>query len=299
MIDHEGAAPHVADVPDPEGEGVAEVLAAPINPIDLATAAGRFTVPATYPYVAGKEGVGRVEGELAYFMTGGGHGPGGSMSERTPVGETIPIGHDVDHVAAACLGIAGLAAWLALDWRGGIREGENVLVLGAGGAVGQIAVQAARLLGAGRVVAAARSGAGLEKAAGRGADETVRIEEEPDFAEVAGEGFDLIVDPLWGKPAEAAARVAAREARLVQIGRSAGETATFASADVRGKQMSILGHQNFSAPYDVRAAAFARMVEALATGDLLVEYETYPLERAPQAWREQAEHPGRKLVVVL
>src|SRR3954471_10342512 len=157
-----GAPPDVGDFDEPEasdGHEVVEVVAGGLNPVDIRMASGHFyggTPP--LPSVAGREGIGRrADGSLVYFDQPG--AAGGSLPGRAPIvsGSAIPLGADIDPALAVAFGIAGLAAWLALEWRAQLREGEAVLVLGASGVVGQIAVQGARLLGAGRVVAAARS----------------------------------------------------------------------------------------------------------------------------------------------
>jgi len=318
LVDEIGRLPTVRDVPEPErGEGRAlvEVTAAPLNPIDLSIAGGRFYERATeLPYVPGNEALGRVlesdslsAGTRVYFPMPGGLGGAGAFSERAaPLEEqaiTVPDG--VDDALAACLGVAGLAAWLPLEWRADLREGESVLVLGASGAVGQIAVQAARLLGARVVVAAARDAGGLERARELGADATVDLTaaDEPErLAEAieaaAGGPVDVTVDPLWGAPVAAAALAAARGGRIVQIGQSAGPEATLASAPIRGKLLSVLGHTNLGAPPDVTADAYRRMVEHAAAGRLTVDHETVPLERVAEAWERQAAFPRRKLVLV-
>ena len=132
-----------------------------------------------------------------------------------------------DEVAAA-LGNSGLAAWLALEWRAGLEPGETVLVLGATGAVGNVAVQAARLLGAGRVVAAARGGERLERLLERGADEVVDLDGEEDLAAALKEatkgGAQVIVDPLLGRAGAAAMKAAALDARHIQVGHMAAPT---------------------------------------------------------------------------
>ncbi len=308
-----GETPAVEDFDLPareSGQALVEVLAAPLNPVDLAIAAGTFHGGGPKPpYVVGREGVGRVlegdgleQGARVYFDSP--VAPVGSMAERTVIRETgaIEVPDGADDALAGCFGIAGLAAWLPLEWRAQLEAGEKVLVLGASGPVGQIAVQAARLLGAGRIVAAARSPAGLARAGELGAHEAVRIEAVDDLYEAlrlaAGDGgFDVIVDPLWGEPAAAATRAAADGARLVQVGQSAGAEATIASRDVRGKKMSILGHTNGAAPYEVRAAAYRRMVEHALAGELECDLERLPLEQAGEAWARQREHPHRKLVL--
>ena len=126
----------------------------------------------------------------------------------------MPIEADVDDVAAAALGMSAVAAWMALTERGRFRPGERVLVLGAGGAVGQVAVGAARALGAGRVVAVCRSAESQERARRAGADAVVPLDGDVDalaaaFGEALGGGADVVVDPVCGTAATAAARVLA------------------------------------------------------------------------------------------
>ena len=316
-VEEIGRPPAVRDVPDPvrgEGEALVEVTAAPLNPIDLSIAAGRFySRPTELPYIAGREGVGRVlegdgfaPGSRVYFPMPGGLGGPGSLCERAAASEerAIAVPEGVDDAVAACLGIAGLAAWLPLEWRAGLREGETVLVLGASGSVGQIAVQAAKLLGAGTVVAAARDRDGLERARELGADATVRLEADHDpeelgerIREAAGGGIEVTIDPLWGEPVVAAAHAAAPRGRIVHVGQSAGAETRLPSAPVRSKLLTILGHATAGAPQEVIAEAYKRMAGHAAEGRLRVEHELVPLERAPEAWERQAAFPHRKLVL--
>jgi NADPH:quinone reductase len=178
-----------------------------------------------------------------------------------------------------------------------------VLVLGASGPVGLVAVQAARLLGAGRVVAAARSREGLERAHELGADATVALDAgaPEDVAsairDAAGGPVDVTVDPLWGEPVVAAIHAAAERGRVVQIGQSAGPEATLPSGAVRGKMLSILGHTTLEAPREVVDRAYLRLVEHAAAGPLVMDHEVLPLDRAADAWRRQEELPRRKLVL--
>jgi NADPH:quinone reductase len=317
LVEEIGRPPAVRDVPEPErgeGEALVEVSAAPLNPVDLSISDGRFyQPPSELPYVAGKEAVGRVvegsalaPGARVYVQTPGGLGGPGSLCERVAVAEsrTIGVRDGVDDATAACLGVAGLAAWVPLESRAGLREGETVLILGASGAVGQVAVQAARLLGAGRLVAAARSEEGRRRARELGADETVDLgahrdpeEQAEALREAAGGGIDLTLDPLWDGPATAAAHAAAQHGRIVQVGQSAGAEATLASSQVRGKSLSILGHSNHAAPPHVLAVAYRRMLDHAAAGELTVDHEVVPLEEARTAWERQASFPRRKLVL--
>src|SRR5919112_4947026 len=167
VITAAGQPPAVLDRPDParrEGHALVAVSAAPITPLDVLCATGTsyFGVPAT-PYVPGVQGVGVVHdsdtvaaGTRVWFPTNAGMQPGdGSLAGlcTVPDVELVPVPDDVPDAAVAALGLSAVAAWMALTWRGGLRAGEQVLVLGAGGVVGQVAIQTARLHGARRVVA--------------------------------------------------------------------------------------------------------------------------------------------------
>jgi NADPH:quinone reductase-like Zn-dependent oxidoreductase len=205
--------------------------------------------------------------------------------------------------AATLRGVAGLAAWLPLERRARLRAGERVLILGASGAVGQIAVQAAKLLGAGRLVAVARSPEGRDRALELGADAGVDAGDgtPEDVAEAvrdaAGGGVDVALDPLWGPGPAIAAYAAAEGGRIVHVGQSAGPQATLPSAPVRSKSLSILGHANAGVPPDATADAYRRMVRHAAEGRLTVDHEVVPLEQAPEAWARQESFPRRKLVL--
>ncbi|ADB52458.1 quinone oxidoreductase family protein [Conexibacter woesei] len=290
-----------------EGQLVVEVEAAGLNPVDQAKAAGRFySGRAPLPFVAGGEGAGIVAGGRRVYFDAP-VAPFGSMADRSLVNaaDAIDVPDGVEPALAVAVGIAGLAAWLPLAWRAQLQPGETVLVLGATGVVGCIAVQAAKLLGAARVVAAGRNEQALARAAALGADATVRLDaSEGDdltaaFREAAGGGVDVVIDPLWGEPAVAALGALGDGGRLIQIGQSAGATATFPSAIVRGKLAEIRGHTNFLAPHDVKVAAYRTLAEHAAAGRITVEIEAAPLSEVATVWeRQQAGGHGKKLVLV-
>jgi NADPH:quinone reductase len=308
VIDRLGEAPRLADVPEPspgDGEVVLQVRAATINPIDLTISrGGSYRGDPNVPYVVGNEGIGELDGRLHYFRADAGfHGRQGSLAERVavPREELVALPQGADPALCVGFGIAGLAAWLGLDGTGGLQAGERVLVLGASGAVGQIAVQAAKLLGAGRVVAAARSEDGLRRAEELGADATVSLTGSnltQRFRDAAGGDLDLVFDPLWGEPAAAALPALRPFGRLVQLGQSAGAEATLASSVIRGGSRRILGHTAFLVPREEQAEAYRTMVDHAMAGRLTVDHETLPLARATEAWERQAGSPGRKLVLV-
>lgn len=287
-----------------EGDGAIEILAVALNPLDLAVGAGRFYGGhPPLPYVPGCEAVGRRDGERVYlFGEGRGTLRDGFLVERTDFAElAAPVPHGLDDAAAVAVGVAGIAGWLPVARRAPVQEGDCVLVLGATGTVGSVALQAARLLGAGSVVAAGRDKARLDRARELGADATVSLEDE-DLAErfreaCGGDGPTLIVDPLWGEPVRAAAAAAAPGARIVHIGQSAGPEATLDSAVVRGKQLSILGHSNFALSPDERRQAYAEVAEHVTAGRITIDVETFSLEEVADAWAAQGS--GAKAVVRL
>jgi NADPH2:quinone reductase len=317
VISELGSLPALGEAPDPvrgEGEALIGVAAVPLNPIDVNVGAARFYGGSPpLPYVPGCEGVGRVvEGEtLAPGTLVWAHGAGmgtrrdGALATLLSVPEAVVVAlpDDVAPVLAGALGIAGVAGWLPIAVRAPVQEGETVLVLGATGTVGVVALQAARLLGAGRVVAAGRRPEALERARRLGADAVVSLESE-DLVEAfreacGGDGPSLVIDPLWGAPVVAAARAAAPGARIVNVGQSAGPEAPFLSADVRGKQLNVLGYSNFGTPREVMNREYLRLLEHARAGDLEVEVATFSFDRVAEAWERQAEGAGAKVVVRL
>lgn len=302
---HEYGVPRADDFEEPSAgpeQAVVEVLAAGLNPVDVAICSGRFYAgKPPLPSVAGREGVGTLDGARVYFDAP--VVPFGSMAERALVDprSTYPVPDEVSDGVAVALGISGLAAWLGLTWRAQLKQGEHVLVLAASGVLGQIAVQAAKLLGAGRVVAAARSQEGLARCMELGADASVRLD-EPDLSAAmaqAGEGrIDVVLDPLWGEPLVAALGAASFGARVVQIGAGAGAEATIPSAAIRGKMLVLMGHTNFAAPPEVKREAYASMAAAAARGEIRVDVDPLGLEQVQEAWSRLAAGSHRKIVLV-
>jgi NADPH:quinone reductase-like Zn-dependent oxidoreductase len=304
VVSELGKPPAVAEVDEPAaggGEAVVEILAAPVNPIDLAVAAGRN--PAGHPplpFVPGCEGVGTADGRLVWVYRGGvGIARNGCFAERVaaPDEAITPVPEGADPALAAAMGIAGMAGWASLSTRVPVREDDVVLVLGATGTVGTVAVQAARLLGARRVVAAGRDSAALGRLE---ADATVALDGEDlvaAFRDACDGGPTLVFDPLWGEPAAAAIEAAARGARVVQLGQSAGATSPVTSAAIRFKGLEIYGFSNFNLPKDVLDREYARLVEHAMNGDIRVEIERLPLDAVGEAWERQAGSPHSKLVL--
>jgi NADPH2:quinone reductase len=307
VIREVGAPPEVGTAPEPVGEAI-DVLAAPINPIDLAVSRGLLASGhPELPYVPGCEAVGRTgDGRIVWVFGGSlGRRRDGALAERAAVAEAhaVEVPEGADAALAAGLGIAGLAGWLPFAWRAPLAGGEDVLVLGATGSVGLVAVQTAKVLGAARVVAAGRSAAGLQRALDHGADATVQIDEAGDlvaaFKEVFdGDGPSFVFDPLWGEPAAAAVVASVPSATIVNLGQAAGASAALSSEAVRFKSLTILGLSVYAVPSDVLAEHYRRLVGHAIAGDIQLEVEQVPLDNISDAWRRQAAGPGAKLVVV-
>lgn len=303
-----GRPPEPAELDEPRpapGETVVRVEAVALNPLDVSVGSGVFYGGhPPLPYEPGCEAAGRTEdGSLVYlFGDGRGVGKPGFLAERVAVPETLPLRlpDGVDPALAAAAGIAGVAAWVPVAWKAEVGPGDRVLVLGASGAVGLVALQAARLRGAARVVAAARSPERLERARELGADAAVALDDLDGLAAAfAGEGFTVCIDPLWGEPLARVLGLAARHARIVHIGQSAGAEAPLRSADVRGKELVVRGHSNFALTPEERGRAYLELLDHLVAGRIVLPLERYPLDRIGEAWERQRSGPGGKVVVTV
>lgn len=295
VLSEAGGVPAYEDVDEPnvpEGHELSDVLLAGINPVDIVMANG-----ATVPSIVGREGIARLaDGRRVYFDTGA--QPFGSMAERAPVdpAQAFPLPDGLDDGLAVALGIAGTAAWLALR-RSRLERDQTVLVLGATGVVGQIATQAAKALGASRVVAAGRDADAL--AAVRGVDDTVVLtgDDQASLEAAGGEGFDVVVDTIFGPPLEAALAATAPEARLVSVGGGAGASIAVPLGRLFGRTLSA--HSNGQTAAEVKRDAFAALAQLALDGAIEVDVERAPLADIADVWRRQAEgSPHRKLVLV-
>ncbi len=282
-----GGLPQVDELDPPEGPEVVRITAVSLNPVDISIGNGRFyggTPP--LPYVIGSEAVGTVADGRRVWVRGR-----QLLAEAVDPGSAwvFDVPEGVDDATALGCGISGLTAWLAVTRRTEVRSDDTVLVLGASGTLGSVAVQAAKVLGARRVIGAARRTDLVPPAA----DEVVDLSEEGDLPSAS-----LIVDALWGEPFERAFAAAPVGVRVVHLGQSAGPTATIQSAWVRGKTATILGHSLFDIPAEAAATGYRQLCEHAREGRIAVDTETFPLDRVGEAWARQASgSPGAKIVV--
>lgn len=309
-----GKPPCYEQFPEPiprEGEALLKVRAASLKPADKQLARGsHYAAPRELPAVCGIDGVGNLSDGTRVFF-GGPRPPYGAMAEWTvaPRGFTFALPDSVDDATAAALPNPGVSAWLSLAYRTRLVAGESVLVLGATGVTGKLAVKIAKMLGAARVVAAGRNQQALAALREHGADAIIRLDlpeaelKDEFMRAAAGAGFQVVIDYVWGHPTEVLLSAmtrrefaaAGRETRLLQAGESAGPNIALPASVLRSTALTILGTAGIP-PRDVMGDAFAKVIGYAATGDLRVETVQLPLADIESAW--QLEQPGKRLVIV-
>jgi NADPH2:quinone reductase len=310
-----GEAPRFVEFDEPVAgadEALLRVRAASLKNLDRQLAGGtHYASPREFPVVCGTDGVGNLEDGTRVFF-GGSRKPFGAMAERTvaPRAFCFPLPDALDDLTAAALPNPGVSAWLTLTHRAKLSAGETALILGATGVTGQLAVQIAKLLGAKRVIGAGRNQPALAKLRQLGAASTIQLDQPDDalkeeFARAAGdEGFDAIIDYLWGRPTEVLLTaitksefaVVKKQTRLVQVGESAGPTISLRAAVLRSTPLTIMGTAGIPA-LDVLKDAMEQVLTRGARGELRIETESVPLTEVEEAWRRK-ENSGRRIVVV-
>lgn len=317
IIDGPGAEPRLGSItlpPRTSGTTLLAVTAAPLNPLDLVIASGTFhSVRHEAPYVPGSECVGTVlasdtyvPGTLVYAECHASPSAPGTFSQQVCVADEnlLPLPDGLDPLLAAAVGNSGTAAFLPLVERAALQPGETVMVLGATGAVGQLAIQVAHRHGAGRVVAVARDRAALRRLLTLGADAVIDLRAEENSEGLAARMLaaagpvDVVLDGLYGTPLEAAVQVCAPRARLVNIGNPAGATAQIPAGLLRGKQLTLSGFAGLHTPLSDKRTALTWLWSAASRGDLQIEVRTFALDEISAAWRTQAQSPHAKCVIV-
>lgn len=302
-----GQPPQYQEFADPtpaDGEILIRTRAAGLHPIVKAIAKGaHYSASGEVPLIPGVDGVGiRSDGARVYF--GGARKPWGTMADLCPVPAhmTIPLPDGIDDVQAAAIANPGMSAWLSIKERGQLAAGETVLIMGATGVAGHLAIQSARLLGAKRIIAAGRN---VDALAGEDVDAVIALGEPEDAVRdaltvQAAEGIDVIIDYLWGRPTELVLDAlakgfkpsATRTTRLVEVGESAGRTITLPGAALRSIDLRILGSGFGSVPIATIFTAIPTLFEMAAAGKLHVDVEAVPLSGVEAAW-DRAEKARR------
>lgn len=308
-----GEPPRCAEIEPPlqfgEHDVLVDVVGAALHPRVRSQADGsHYTSSGELPLVPGVDGVGRgPDGALRYFVLD--DTTHGSMAEQTVVdlrrSVVLPDGADAITVAAAMN--PAMSSWVALRRRIEFEPGQSVLVLGATGNAGRMAVRVARLLGAARVVAAGRDAGRLAGLAADGADETVSLVGDPDevaarLGRAAGD-VDVVVDYVWGEATSAAIVALVTERRdrrrpltWIEIGSVGGPTAQVPSAALRAARLQLVGSGQGSVATAEIVAELPSLVEHLASGALPIDTEAVALDDVELAWASPPT--GARVVVV-
>lgn len=321
VIDALGHAPvcrEVAEPTAPDGWIVGSVRAAAIKNIERMLAAGTHYGGANMvlPAQTGLDAVVELpDGRRVYT---GATPPAGAIAERMIVNpaQVIEIPDSVDDATAAALPNAAISAWFALEYAGQMQSGKTVLVLGGTGVTGGLAVQlATRLFDAAHVIAVGRDEARLEQLRSRGADNVIRIDNDAaGLADAvralhAEHPIDLVLDYLWGAPAEQTLRALANDdlaatfhrTRFVQIGETAGPTLTLPASVLRSAGIELVGQGAGSVPREAFGRVLTEILPALfdmlSAGTLTLETRTMPLDQVESAWT-QATASGERMVII-
>jgi len=295
--------------PEPSGEHeiAVDVLAAGLHPRVRSGASGsHYTSSQALPLIPGIDAVGSAEGQLLYFVAF--DSAFGTMAERTVIDRRraalLPADADVPAIAAGMN--PGMSSWLALRKRISLMPGQRVLVLGATGNAGQMAVQIAKFLGAGHVAAAGRDAERLARLASLGADETISLTGEPEqiagALAAAGTDVDVVIDYLWGSVTEQAipalVRGRAEPAKplsWIQIGSMAGTTITLPSAALRAANLQLLGSGQGSLTTAAIVAELPELAHQISAGTFVVDPLSTPLSDVESAWNAPIA-PGQRIV---
>ncbi len=302
-----GQAPVYTEFPDPvprDGEVRIAVLASAISRTTKSRASGaHYDSAGPTPFVPGIDGVGLVPaGGRVFFLFP--RPPYGSLAQSTvvPFAMCLPLPERISSVNAAAIANPGLSSWAALTERANLRAGETVLINGGTGVAGSLAVRVAKHLGAKKVIVLGRDPGALERVRGRGADVTISLlQQDPEFERsletVLTDGVDVVLDYVWGTPAErllvAAARYGRgdRPLRYVQIGSTAGSNISLPSAVLRSSSITLMGSGTGGISPDRLLKDLRDLFEAAVGSGWEVEARVTPLKNIAQAWANGASGP--------
>ncbi|WKB36130.1 zinc-binding alcohol dehydrogenase family protein [Terrilactibacillus sp. S3-3] len=312
-----GETPLYEDFPDPipgKDEVIVDVKAVALENVDKMMAAGSHFASGQFfsqlPAIVGFDGIGRLpDGGLIGFS--GMTAPYGAMAEKAVVKKTftVPVPEGVDAVVAAAVPSSALTALFPLKWGAKMQAGETVLINGATGVSGRLAVQIAKLLGAGRVIGTGRNPNSLQQVNSLGADAVIDLK-LPDnqlveaFKNEAEKGIDVILDFLWDHPTELLIQAlvphelgfAKRRIRLIQIGEKAGPAISLSADSLRTSGLEIAGGSAGATPEAI-AAGTDQVWKWIKEKKLQVEIETVPLSQIEDVWK-RADFQGKRIVII-
>ena len=296
IITHAGQKPHYGDFPDSlpaENQLLVHVKAAAISQLVKARAAGtHYSAAAPYPMVPGIDGTGYLEnGDPVYFLTFG--AASGSMAESVVVNArcVIPLPASLDPVVAAALANPGMSSWAALTRRAELRKGETVLINGATGTSGRLAIRIARSLGAGKIIATGRNPEILQQLLNEGADSVITLDAlAAELPALMADGIDVVLDYLWGESAlaimEAAVRGGDHVVRFVQIGSLSAQEIPLHSHLLRASGLTLMGSGLGSVSNADLIGSLAELLQAAGQHAFSVPFKPRPLSEVETAWDE-------------
>jgi NADPH:quinone reductase-like Zn-dependent oxidoreductase len=297
IVKSAGAAPVYADFEDPvatDGEIVVDVTAAPLSQVTKMRAAGtHYSSAKTFPFVVGLDGVGRrPDGQRVYFVLP--RAPFGSYGERAAVKSEycVPLPDGIDDVTAAAIAIPAMSSWAPLTDRAKLTPGETVLVHGATGMSGRLAVQIARHLGARTIIATGRDPAVLKSLPDLGADVCISLTQDEAalaaaFDEQFRSGVDIVLDYVWGPSAghllDAAVK-AGKPLRFVQIGSIGGAAIPLHAHTLRSFPLTLIGSGMGSIAFDPMLASIGEVFAATVANKFAVATKAVPLSHVETHW---------------
>ncbi len=300
--------PRYESFPDPvpgTDEILIDVTAAGLHPIVKALAKGaHYGSTGLLPLIPGVDGVGRTP-DGARVLFGSSRPPYGTFAERSITRRAMctPIPDGLDDAAVAAMMNPGMSSWAALEHRVHFAAGESVLILGATGSAGKLAVQIAKRLGARRVVAAGRNPEALGETKSLGADATISLNQDHDKLvsafreEIAGNKIDVVLDYLWGAPAEAVLAAITQKGldhdagriRYVEIGSTAGPAITLPGATLRSSGLELIGSGFGSASMEEIFASVRAILQEAARQPFQIKFTTAPLSDVEKLWNSREE----------
>lgn len=303
LVESFDAPPHYTEFADPipaEDEVLVAVSAVGLHPIVKSLAAGRhYGSTGVLPFIPGIDGVGSLDdGSRVFFAAA--RSPFGTFAERcvAPRNRCMAIPGNLNDTTVAAMMNPGMSSFAALTQRIQFAAGQSVLIVGATGTAGQLAVQIARRLGAARIVAAGRNPQALEELRSLGADSTISLNLPPEALvsafrdEIAGHKIDVILDYVWGAPAECVLAAIAQKGldhtgariRYVQIGSIAGPTISLSAATLRSSGLEIVGSGFGSVSLDKLFQSLATFLQEAAKAPFRINTVAAPLRDVEALW---------------
>lgn len=317
VLHNYGEYPHFEEFPDPvpdEKEELIDVKAVTLENIHKMIASGEHFASSQFisefPTILGFDGIGRrTDGKMVGF--GGPRQPYGSMAEKTVVSKsnTVLIPEDIDAVTAATVPGSALTSLFPLKWGAKLVEGETVLINGATGVSGKLAVQVAKLLGAGRVVGTGRNPESMKKVKELGADAVIDLTQSEEeirkaFQEEKKDGYDIIIDYVWGKPTELLLDaltpdridLSGKNTRLVQLGEKAGSEISLSASMLRTSGVEIFGGAK-GMTLETKNEGTELVWQWLRENKLQMEIEKVALQDIEEIW-QRTDFQGKRVVLV-